>query len=94
MIKNIIPSNIEIAQKANMQKISNIAKQRLGIHQDDLGNYSRYKAKISFSFLDKLKNKEDGKLIFVTVISPTPAEEGKTTITVGLSDALNCIGKN
>ena len=88
-----MPSDIEIAQKAKMQKISNIAKERLGIHEDDLENYGRYKAKVSFSFLDKLKNKQDGKLILVTAISPTPAGEGKTTTTVGLGDALNSIGK-
>ena len=72
-----MPSDIEIAQKAKMQKISDIARDRLGIHEDDLVNYGRYKAKVSFSYLDKLKNNIDGKLILVTAISPTPAGEGK-----------------
>ena len=88
-----MPSDIEIAQKAKMLKISEIAKNRLGIPEEDLENYGRYKAKISFSYLDKLKNNKDGKLILVTAISPTPAGEGKTTTTVGLGDALNYIGK-
>ena len=88
-----MPSDIEIAQKAKMRKISDIAKERLGIHEDDLENYGRYKAKVSFSYLDKLKNNKDGKLILVTAISPTPAGEGKTTTTVGLGDALSSIGK-
>ena len=72
-----MPSDIEIAQKAKMLKISEIAKNRLGIPEEDLENYGRYKAKISFSYLDKLKNNKDGKLILVTAISPTPAGEGK-----------------
>ncbi|NCU55749.1 MAG: formate--tetrahydrofolate ligase [Candidatus Fonsibacter ubiquis] len=88
-----MPSDIEIAQKANMRKIADVARERLGIHEDDLENYGRYKAKVSFSHLNKLKNDKDGKLILVTAISPTPAGEGKTTTTVGLGDALNCIGK-
>jgi len=88
-----MPSDIEIAQKAQMRKIVDIAKERLGIHEDSLENYGRYKAKVSFSHLNKLKNDKDGKLILVTAISPTPAGEGKTTTTVGLGDALNFIGK-
>ena len=88
-----MPSDIEIAQKAKMRKIADVAKERLGINEDDLENYGRYKAKVSFSYLNKLKNDKDGKLILVTAISPTPAGEGKTTTTVGLGDALNCIGK-
>ena len=88
-----MPSDIEIAQKAKMRKIADVAKERLGIHEDDLESYGRYKAKVSFSYLNKLKNDKDGKLILVTAISPTPAGEGKTTTTVGLGDALNCIGK-
>ena len=88
-----MPSDIEIAQKAKMRKIADVAKERLSIHEDDLENYGRYKAKVSFSYLNKLKNDKDGKLILVTAISPTPAGEGKTTTTVGLGDALNCIGK-
>lgn len=88
-----MPSDIEIAQKAKMRKIADVAKERLGIRENDLENYGRYKAKVSFSYLNKLKNDKDGKLILVTAISPTPAGEGKTTTTVGLGDALNCIGK-
>ena len=86
-------SDIEIAQKAKMRKIADVAKERLGIPEDELENYGRYKAKVSFSYLEKLKNQKDGKLILVTAISPTPAGEGKTTTTVGLGDALNHIGK-
>ena len=86
-------TDIEIAQNAKMRKITDVAKERLEIHEDDLENYGRYKAKVSFSYLNKLKNNKDGKLILVTAISPTPAGEGKTTTTVGLGDALNCIGK-
>ena len=86
-------TDIEIAQNAKMRKITDVAKERLEIHEDDLENYGRYKAKVSFSYLNKLKNDKDGKLILVTAISPTPAGEGKTTTTVGLGDALNCIGK-
>ncbi|MSP06346.1 MAG: formate--tetrahydrofolate ligase [Candidatus Fonsibacter sp.] len=86
-------SDIEIAQQAKMRKISDIAKERLNIPEEDLENYGHYKAKVSLSYLEKLKNKKDGKLILVTAISPTPAGEGKTTTTVGLGDALNSIGK-
>ena len=89
-----MPSDIEIAQKATMLKISDIAKNRLGIPDDALEPYGHYKAKVSLAYLDKLKDKKDGKLILVTAISPTPAGEGKTTTTVGLGDALNHIGKN
>ena len=86
-------SDIEIAQKAKMRKIADVAKERFSISEDELENYGRYKAKVSFSYLEKLKNQKDGKLILVTAISPTPAGEGKTTTTVGLGDALNHIGK-
>ena len=86
-------NDIEIAEKAKLRKISDVAKDRLGISEDEIEAYGRYKAKVSLSCLDKLKNKKDGKLILVTAISPTPAGEGKTTTTVGLGDALNLIGK-
>ena len=86
-------NDIEIAEKAKLRKISDIAKDRLGISEDEIEAYGRYKAKVSLSCLDKLQNKKDGKLILVTAISPTPAGEGKTTTTVGLGDALNLIGK-
>ncbi len=88
-----MPSDIEIAQAAKMQRISAVAKEKLGISEDHLEPYGHYKAKISLKYLDSLKGKKDGKLILVTAISPTPAGEGKTTTTVGLGDALNHIGK-
>jgi len=88
-----MPSDIEIAQAAKLQRISKVASERLGIAEDHLEPYGHYKAKISLPYLDTLKSKKDGKLILVTAISPTPAGEGKTTTTVGLGDALNHIGK-
>ena len=89
---NIVPSDIEIAQNANMLPITEIAK-RSGIVEDELESYGKYKAKISLSIFDRLKDKVDGKLILVTAITPTPAGEGKSTTTIGLGDALNRIGK-
>src|SRR5262250_16986 len=86
-------SDIEIAQKAKLERISKVAQEKLGIGEDHLEPYGHYKAKLSLKYLDTLKNKKDGKLILVTAISPTPAGEGKTTTTVGLGDALNHIGK-
>jgi formate--tetrahydrofolate ligase len=86
-------SDIEIAQKAKMQRITKLAKEKLGIAEEHLEPYGHYKAKVSLDYLDSLKNKPDGKLILVTAISPTPAGEGKTTTAVGLGDALNYIGK-
>ena len=85
-------SDIEIAQKATVKKIYEIAD-GLGIPQDALVPYGHYKAKVSLQYVDSLKQKKNGKLILVTAISPTPAGEGKTTTTVGLGDALNQIGK-
>ncbi|HEV7714027.1 MAG TPA: formate--tetrahydrofolate ligase [Steroidobacteraceae bacterium] len=85
-------SNIEIAQAAKMKRITEIAA-RLGIDEDNLESYGRYKAKLSLDFIAKLKGRPEGKLILVTAISPTPAGEGKTTTTVGLGDALNHLGK-
>ncbi len=75
-----------------MKPITEVAA-RLGIPQDALDQYGRFKAKVSMEYVDSLKSKPDGKLILVTAISPTPAGEGKTTTTVGLGDALNKIGK-
>ena len=86
-------TDIEIAQNAKLQHITNIAKDRLGIDEDDLELYGRYKAKISLECIARLKDRPDGRLILVTAMSPTPAGEGKTTTTVGLGDALNSIGK-
>ncbi len=85
-------SDIDIAQKAKMQLITAVAK-KLGIPDDVLEAYGRYKAKVSLQYCESLAGKKDGKLILVTAISPTPAGEGKTTTTVGLGDALNHIGK-
>jgi len=85
-------SDIEIAQKATMKPISQIAA-GLSIPDDALDPYGRYKAKVSLEYVDSLNDRPDGKLILVTAISPTPAGEGKTTTTVGLGDALNRIGK-
>ncbi|MBR6900850.1 MAG: formate--tetrahydrofolate ligase, partial [Synergistaceae bacterium] len=87
-----VPSDIEISQAAKPEYIVNVAK-KLGINEEDLELYGRYKAKISPSVLKNLKDKPDGKLILVTAITPTPAGEGKTTVSVGLTDGLNKIGK-
>jgi formate--tetrahydrofolate ligase len=86
-------SDIEIAQKATIKPIIELAKSKLGIDAKFLEPYGHTKAKLSLDFLNEIKNKPDGKLILVTAISPTPAGEGKTTTTVGLGDALNRIGK-
>jgi formate--tetrahydrofolate ligase len=88
-----MPSDIEIAQAAKLQRISKVALERLGIAEEHLEPYGHYKAKISLKHLDSLQGKKDGKLILVTAMTPTPAGEGKTTTTVGLGDALNLIGK-
>jgi formate--tetrahydrofolate ligase len=85
-------TDIEIAQSATLEKINTIAE-KLNIPQESLEPYGHYKAKISMDFIKSLESKEDGKLILVTAISPTPAGEGKTTTSVGLGDALNKIGK-
>ena len=85
-------SDIEIAQQAEMQKIREVAA-GLSIEEDDLEYYGHYKAKLSESLFQKLEDKPNGKLILVTAINPTPAGEGKTTVSVGLADALRCIGK-
>jgi formate--tetrahydrofolate ligase len=86
-------SDIEIAQAAKPRRIVDIAKEKLGIAEENLDPYGHYKAKVSMSYIKSLANKPDGKLILVTAITPTPAGEGKTTTTVGLTDALNFIGK-
>ena len=86
-------SDIEIAQGAKMLPIAEVAK-KLSIGEDDLEFYGKYKAKLPLSLRDKLKDKPDGKLILVTAINPTPAGEGKTTVTVGLGEAMHKIGKN
>jgi formate--tetrahydrofolate ligase len=88
-----MPSDIEIAQAARLQRIAGVAREKLGIAEEHLEPYGHYKAKISLKYLETLKGKKDGKLILVTAMTPTPAGEGKTTTTVGLGDALNHIGK-
>jgi len=88
-----MPSDIEIAQAAKLQRISAVAREKLGMAEEHLEPYGHYKAKISLKYLDSLKGRKDGKLILVTAMTPTPAGEGKTTTTVGLGDALNHIGK-
>jgi formate--tetrahydrofolate ligase len=88
-----MPSDIEIAQQANLRRIGEVAREKLGIGEAHLEPYGYYKAKISLDYVDSLADRPDGKLILVTAISPTPAGEGKTTTTVGLGDALNRIGK-
>ena len=85
-------SDIEIAQSCKLEKITEIAK-RAGIDENDIEQYGKYKAKIELSAL-KNSNRKDGKLILVTAITPTPAGEGKTTTTIGLTDGLRRIGKN
>lgn len=85
-------SDIEIAQSAKMKRINKIAE-GLGIEENDLEPYGHYKAKLSESLYSKLAFREDGKLILVTAINPTPAGEGKTTVSVGLADAMSRIGK-
>ncbi|MCF7935941.1 MAG: formate--tetrahydrofolate ligase [Synergistales bacterium] len=85
-------SDIEIAQQATMKPITEIAAQ-LGIEEDEVEQYGKYKGKVSFELWDRIKEREDGKLILVTAITPTPAGEGKTTTTVGLTQALARKGK-
>lgn len=85
-------TDIEIAKQADIKPISDIAE-KLGISADELEFYGKYKAKLPLSLLKKYENEEDGKLILVTAINPTPAGEGKTTVTVGLGEAMNRIGK-
>ena len=86
-------TDIEIAQSAKMEPIVNIGK-KIGLTEDDIELYGKYKCKINLDVFDKYKDNKDGKLILVTAINPTPAGEGKSTVTVGLGQALNKIGKN
>jgi len=86
-------SDIEIAQAAKKRPIMELAKEKLGIEAESLDPYGHFKAKVSMDYIKTLKDKPDGKLILVSAITPTPAGEGKTTTTVGLTDALNHIGK-
>lgn len=85
-------TDIEIAQEAKMLPITQVAA-GLGIDEDDLELYGKYKAKLSDEYLKKLENNPDGKLVLVTAINPTPAGEGKTTTTVGLGEAMGILGR-
>ena len=86
-------SDIEIAQAAAMRPIAEVAREKLGIPDEAVSPYGKYKAKISLDYVRALCDRPNGKLVLVTAITPTPAGEGKTTTTVGLGDALNHIGK-
>ena len=85
-------TDVEIAQAAQMKPISQVAAE-LGLGEDDLELYGKYKAKVSLAVWDRLKDRPNGKLILVSAINPTPAGEGKTTNTVGIGDALRRLGK-
>ena len=85
-------TDVQIAQNAKMEPIKEIAK-KVGLEEDDLELYGKYKAKISLETIERLKDKEDGKLVLVAAINPTPAGEGKTTTMIGLGQALNRLGK-
>ncbi len=88
-----IKKDIEIAQEAVLEPIVTIAE-RLGMQEDDLELYGRYKAKLSEEYMHRIEDRPDGRLILVTAINPTPAGEGKTTTSVGLSQAFGKLGKN
>lgn len=85
-------TDIEIARNVQLEKIADVAK-KFGIEEENLEFYGKYKAKISTDFINSVQDKEDGKLILVTAINPTPLGEGKTTVAIGLGDALNKIGR-
>ena len=85
-------TDIQIAQEATLQPITKVAEQ-LGVTEDDLELYGKYKAKFSQDLIKRVQNQPDGKLILVTAINPTPYGEGKTTISIGLSQALCKLGK-
>ena len=85
-------TDIQIAQEASMEPIQKVAA-ALGIEEEDLEFYGKYKAKLSDELWEKVKERPDGKLILVTAINPTPAGEGKTTTTVGLGEAFGRLGK-
>ena len=87
----MVKTDIQIAQEAKLLHISKIAE-KLGLTEDDYDQYGKYKAKLDFNLLNKFANKEDGKLVLVTAITPTPAGEGKSTVSVGLTQALNKLG--
>jgi formate--tetrahydrofolate ligase len=86
-------ADIDIARKAKLRRIIELAKERLGIDEEHIEPIGHYKAKLDLAYVHSLSDRKDGKLILVTAISPTPAGEGKTTTTIGLGDGLNRIGK-
>lgn len=86
-------TDIEIAQAAELLTVNDIAK-KINISDDEFENYGKYKAKLNLSILEDRKDQKDGNLVLVTAITPTPAGEGKSTVTVGLTQALNRIGEN
>src|SRR3979411_1037800 len=86
-------SDIQTAQEAKKRLIMELAHEKLGIAPENLEPYGHYKAKVSMDYIKSLQDRPNGKLILVSAITPTPAGEGKTTTTVGLTDALNVIGK-
>src|SRR5674536_252861 len=88
-----VPSDLDIAQAAKMQPIVEIAK-NIGLEEDDLELYGKYKAKVHLDVIDRLKDKPNGKYIDVTAITPTPLGEGKTVTAIGLTEAMNRIGKS
>ena len=85
-------TDIQIAQEATMVHIKEVAA-KLDITEEELDLYGKYKAKLSDELIQRIENNKDGKLVFVTAINPTPAGEGKTTVTVGLGQALGKLGK-
>ena len=87
-----VKTDIEIASEVELKPIVEIAK-KCGLHEDEIEQYGKYKAKISFDAIHRLEDQKDGKLVLVTAITPTPAGEGKSTMSIGLADALNKIGK-
>jgi formate--tetrahydrofolate ligase len=88
-----LPSDIEIAQSARLERITDLARRKLGIADEHLVPYGHYKAKVALPYLDTLAARPDGRLVLVTAINPTPPGEGKTTTTVGLGDALAALGE-
>ncbi len=91
-VKHPVPSDIEIAQEAKMRPVLEVATD-LGLSEDDLDLYGKYKAKIHLDVIDKFKDRPQGKYIDVTAITPTPLGEGKTVTTIGVSQGLHYIGK-
>ena len=88
----LLKTDIEIAQSAKLKPITQIAES-LGIDNSEIEQYGHFKAKISNSLFERIEKNKDGKLVLVTAVNPTPAGEGKTTVSIGLSEAMNLIGK-